>query len=101
MLNKIGTYSLAVLARHHGVRFMVAAPTTTLDLDAHSAEGVEIEQRPASEVTQLAGQPIAPSGIEAWNPVFDRTPYGLIDAIVTEQGVWTPQLQAAEIPPMS
>lgn len=101
VLNKVGTYSLAVLARHHGVRFMVAAPTTTLDLQSHSAEGIEIEQRPASEVTQLGGQPIAPTGTEAWNPVFDRTPYALIDAIVTEQGVWTPQLDAAEIPPMS
>ena len=101
VFNKIGTYSLAVLARHHGVRFMVAAPTTTLDLQAHTSDAIEIEQRPGIEVTQLAGQGIAPEGTQAWNPVFDRTPYALVDAIVTEQGVWAPELDAAEIPPLS
>lgn len=101
VFNKIGTYSLAVLARHHSVRFMVAAPTSTIDLQAKTGDHIEVEERPGSEVTNLAGQAIALSGTQAWNPVFDRTPYSLVDAIVTEQGVWTPALDAVEIPPLS
>ena len=101
VFNKIGTYSLAVLARHHGLRFMVAAPTSTIDLDAKNGDDIAIEQRPGDEVTRLAGQQIALADTQAWNPVFDRTPYSLIDAIVTEDGQWQPQLDPAEIPPLS
>ena len=84
--NKIGTYSLAVLAKHHGMKVMVAAPTTTFDLTLDSGNAIPIEQRPMSEVTSLNGQPIAPAGCEAINPSFDVTPAELIDAIVTEKG---------------
>ncbi len=84
--NKIGTYSLAVLAKHHGMKVMVAAPTTTFDLSLDSGSAIPIEQRPMSEVTSLNGQPIAPEGCEAINPSFDVTPAELIDAIVTEKG---------------
>jgi len=85
--NKIGTYGLAVLARHHGVRFMVVAPTSTIDMDTPDGAGIPIEQRPVSEVLSLAGQPVAAEGASAWNPAFDVTPAELIDAIVTEKGV--------------
>jgi methylthioribose-1-phosphate isomerase len=84
--NKIGTYSLAVLAKYHGVRFMVVAPSSTIDWQRDSGADIPIEQRAAAEVTTLAGQAIAPAGIAAWNPVFDVTPAPLIDAIVTERG---------------
>jgi len=85
--NKIGTYGLAILARHHGVRFMVVAPSSTFDLGLESGADIPIETRPMDEVTSLAGQRIAPEGVEAWNPSFDVTPAELIDAIVTERGV--------------
>lgn len=85
--NKIGTYSLAVLARQHGVKFMVVAPSTTLDMSLENGAQIPIEERPTQEVTQLNGQPVAPRGVEAWNPSFDVTPAELIDAIVTEKGV--------------
>ena len=84
--NKIGTYSLAVLAKHHSMKVMVAAPTTTFDLTLDSGNAIPIEQRPMSEVTSLNGQLIAPEGCEAINPSFDVTPAELIDAIVTEKG---------------
>ncbi|MFN2309100.1 MAG: S-methyl-5-thioribose-1-phosphate isomerase [Gammaproteobacteria bacterium] len=84
--NKIGTYSLAVSARYHGVRFMVVAPTSTLDMSLAGGEEIPIENRPADEVLSLAGQPVAAAGAEAWNPAFDITPAALIDAIVTERG---------------
>lgn len=85
--NKIGTYSLAVLAKHHGVKVMVAAPTTTFDLSIASGADIPIEQRPTSEVTSLNGQVIAPEGCDAINPSFDVTPSDLIDAIITEKGM--------------
>ncbi|HLF96662.1 MAG TPA: S-methyl-5-thioribose-1-phosphate isomerase, partial [Methylococcaceae bacterium] len=84
--NKIGTYSLAVLARQHGVRFMVAAPLSTVDWATPSGDGIEIEERTPSEL--LHESYLEPeSVISAWNPVFDVTPAHLIDAIVTEKGV--------------
>jgi methylthioribose-1-phosphate isomerase len=84
--NKIGTYALAVAARHHGVKFMVAAPTSTIDWRTESGEGIEIEERDRREL--LNDYFIRPeSVIAAWNPVFDVTPASLIDAIVTEKGV--------------
>ncbi len=85
--NKIGTYALAVLARHHGVKFMAVAPRSTIDRDCADGGAIEIEQRSASEVSQIAGQPVAPDGADVYNPAFDVTPAGLIDALVTEAGV--------------
>ena len=85
--NKIGTYALAVLARHHGVKFMVVAPRATIDRDCADGGSIEIEQRPASEVRSLAGTPVAPADAPVENPAFDVTPATLIDALVTEAGV--------------
>ncbi|MGC9457689.1 MAG: S-methyl-5-thioribose-1-phosphate isomerase [Halothiobacillaceae bacterium] len=85
--NKIGTCGLAVLARHYGVRFMVVAPTGTLDFEITDGSAIPIENRPEQEVLECGGQPVAPSGSMAWNPSFDVTPAELIDAIVTERGV--------------
>ncbi len=85
--NKIGTYGLAVLARHHGVKFMVAAPASTVDMGIAHGDDIPIEQRAADEVLSLAGRPIAAEGSEARNPAFDVTPAALVDAIVTERGV--------------
>jgi len=85
--NKIGTYMLAVLARHHGVRFMVAAPTSTVDLSVASGAAIPIEERSEAEVVTCGGRRVAPLGVAARNPVFDVTPAALVDAIVTERGV--------------
>ncbi len=85
--NKIGTYSTAVNARYHGVKFMVVAPTSTVDMSLASGEQIPIENRAPEEVLCLAGQRVAAEGAEAWNPAFDVTPAELIDAIVTEKGV--------------
>ena len=85
--NKIGTYSLAVNARHHGVKFMVVAPTSTVDMAIQSGNDIPIEQRSADEVLRCGGQAIAAEGAQAWNPAFDVTPAELVDAIVTEKGV--------------
>ncbi|XP_014561586.1 hypothetical protein COCVIDRAFT_86317 [Bipolaris victoriae FI3] len=100
--NKIGTYSLAILARHHGVKFLVAAPRTTIDLKTKSGADIVIEERPGKEVTLVKGPrhdgvsldlgvvetiSIAANGIGVWNPAFDVTPAELIDGIITEVGV--------------
>lgn len=100
--NKIGTYGLAVLAKYHGVKFLVAAPLTTIDLVTKSGNEITIEERPASEVTTVRGTCedggaseavkmetvcIAAKGINVWNPAFDITPGALIDGIITEKGV--------------
>ncbi|WP_455197096.1 S-methyl-5-thioribose-1-phosphate isomerase [Kaarinaea lacus] len=85
--NKIGTYSLAVNARYHGVKFMVVAPTSTVDIELASGKDIPIEQRDPNEVLMLNGQPISPAGAQAWNPAFDVTPAELVDVIVTERGV--------------
>lgn len=84
--NKIGTYQLAVLARYHDVKFMVVAPSSTIDMELAHGELIPIEEREASELVQIAGQTIA-AQVPAFNPVFDVTPAHLIDAIVTEKGV--------------
>jgi len=84
--NKIGTYSLAILARHHGVKFMVVAPASTVDMNIVCGEDIPIEQRSSEEVLFLAGQSVAAAGADAWNPAFDVTPATLVDAIVTERG---------------
>jgi methylthioribose-1-phosphate isomerase len=85
--NKIGTYGLAVLARYHGVRFMVAAPTSTIDLRVASGAEIPIEDRSPDEVLACGDNRIVPGGTAARNPVFDITPAELVDAIVTERGV--------------
>ncbi|KAI4704865.1 S-methyl-5-thioribose-1-phosphate isomerase [Alternaria sp. Ai002NY15] len=100
--NKIGTYSLAILAKHHGVKFLVAAPRTTIDLKTKSGADIVIEERPGQEVTLVKGPrhdgvtldlgvvetiSIAANGIGVWNPAFDVTPAELIDGIITEVGV--------------
>ncbi len=88
--NKIGTYSLAVLAKHHRVPFYVAMPTSSLDLRIASGAEIPIEERPGEELTRIVGISIAPSGIDSWNPAFDLTPASLITAWVTEEGLWAP-----------
>lgn len=99
--NKIGTYGLAVLAKYHGVKFLVAAPRTTIDRGTASGSGIIIEERAPSEVTTVKGPlqggagdtlqmetiQLAATGIDVWNPAFDVTPAALIDAIITEKRV--------------
>ncbi|WP_369981307.1 S-methyl-5-thioribose-1-phosphate isomerase [Xanthomonas bundabergensis] len=85
--NKIGTYQLAIAARHHGVGFMVVAPSSTVDMDTADGAQIEIEQRDPGELFGVGGVRTVADGIAAWNPVFDVTPAALIDAIVTERGV--------------
>ncbi|MGH9672861.1 MAG: S-methyl-5-thioribose-1-phosphate isomerase [Bryobacteraceae bacterium] len=85
--NKIGTYSVAVLARENGVPFYVAAPVSTLDLSLASGDAIPIEQRPAAEVTHVFGVAVAPGGVRVENPAFDVTPARYVSAIITERGV--------------
>ncbi len=85
--NKIGTYQLAIAARHHGVKFMVVAPSSTVDMGTAHGDEIEIEQRDPGELYGVGGVRTVAEGIAAWNPVFDVTPGELIDAIVTERGV--------------
>jgi methylthioribose-1-phosphate isomerase len=90
--NKIGTYSVAVLAHAHGIPFYVAAPSSTIDMHTADGEGIPIEERHSSEVTCLYGdRRIAPQGIDVWNPAFDVTPAALITGIITERGILLPQ----------
>jgi methylthioribose-1-phosphate isomerase len=100
--NKIGTYSLAVLAKYHGIKFIVAAPTTSIDLETVTGADIVIENRPQKELTQISGAVVDKDGnvdvsdtrrvavahqeIDVWNPSFDVTPHALIDAIITEKG---------------
>ncbi len=84
--NKIGTYQLAVNAMHHGVRFMVVAPSSTIDMALETGEQIHIEERDGSELLEFAGQPVA-AAVEALNPVFDVTPGDLIDVLITEKGI--------------
>jgi methylthioribose-1-phosphate isomerase len=85
--NKIGTYQLAFAAKRHGVKFMVVAPSSTVDMGTQHGDLIEIEQRDPAELLAFQGQRTVAEGVQAWNPVFDVTPHDLIDAIVTEQGV--------------
>jgi methylthioribose-1-phosphate isomerase len=85
--NKIGTYQLAIAARHHGLKFMVVAPSSTVDMDTADGNAIEIEERDPGELYGIGGVRTVAEGIKAWNPVFDVTPGSLIDAIVTEKGV--------------
>ncbi len=88
--NKIGTYSLAVLARHHNIPFYVAAPSTTFDLTLESGDQIPIEERDAREITEPSGVRIAPADAVVYNPAFDVTPASLITALITERGVIQP-----------
>jgi len=85
--NKIGTYTLAVLAKEHGIPFYVAAPTTTIDPSLASGDDIPIEQRSPDEVTRIQGISIAPEGVDVANPAFDVTPHPYITAIITESGI--------------
>ena len=85
--NKIGTYSLAVMARQHKVNFMVAAPTSTIDMKVNNGDDIEIEERQQSEITTIREHSIGPENAHVWNPVFDITPAEFVTALVTEKGV--------------
>ena len=85
--NKIGTYSHAINARHHGLGFMVVAPVSTIDLNTQDGTAIEIEERNPSELKEFSGQMIAPKNVKAFNPVFDITPADLVTVLVTELGV--------------
>jgi len=85
--NKIGTYTLAVLARENGLPFYVAAPLSTIDMSIRSGDEIPIEERSAAEVTHLAGVPIAPEDVQARHPAFDVTPHRYVTAIITERGI--------------
>lgn len=94
--NKIGTYSLAVLARHHGIPFYVACPLSTIDLQAKNGDAIPIEERAHTEVTGYGGTQWAATGVSVRNPGFDVTPASLIDAIITEKGI-TPKPDESQI----
>jgi methylthioribose-1-phosphate isomerase len=85
--NKIGTYTVAVLAKEHGIPFYVAAPFSTIDLQTPDGSQIPIEQRSALEVTHLAGKQITPDGVKVENPAFDVTPHKYVSAIITERGI--------------
>jgi methylthioribose-1-phosphate isomerase len=88
--NKIGTYTVAVLANAHGVPFYIAAPLSTVDVSCPNGQGIPIEERSAAEVTEILGMRMAPEGVAARHPAFDVTPARLITAIITDRGVLRP-----------
>ena len=88
--NKIGTYGLAVLAKENGIPFYVAAPISTVDISLSNGDQIEIEERSSNEITEFRGVPIAPDGVEAFNPGFDVTPAKYLSAIITEAGIIRP-----------
>ncbi|MCI0400145.1 MAG: S-methyl-5-thioribose-1-phosphate isomerase [Gammaproteobacteria bacterium] len=96
LANKIGTYSLALSARAHDLKFMTVAPTSSLDMSAATGADIPIEDRPSGELLELEGHRLAAEGALAWNPVFDVTPARLIDFLVTEKGV-VPAPDAAKL----
>ena len=91
--NKIGTYSVAILAKEHNIPFYVAAPLSTIDRSLSDGSLIPIEERSRSEVTHHGGQPVAPEGVAVRNPAFDVTPARYISAIITERGVATADYQ--------
>jgi len=88
--NKIGTYGLAILAKHHQIPFYIAAPSSTFDLTLISGSAIPIEQRKEGEITEAFGKRTAPEGVVVYNPAFDVTPAELITAIITEKGIIEP-----------
>jgi len=97
--NKIGTYNLAVLAEKHHIPFYVAAPISSIDFELSSGDGIPIEERDPSEVTEGFGRRIAPQGVDVYSPAFDVTPHELVTAIVTEHGISRPPYDES-IPPL-
>jgi methylthioribose-1-phosphate isomerase len=93
--NKIGTYSVAILAREHGIPFYVAAPVSTIDLETPDGSRIPIEERAADEVTHHGGRRLAPAGVAVRNPAFDVTPARYVTAIVCERGVARPPYEAS------
>jgi methylthioribose-1-phosphate isomerase len=91
VLNKIGTYNLAILAFEHGIPFYVAAPISTMDQDSSSSD-VVIEERDQLEVTNVGCERIAPEGVKVLNPAFDITPLEYVDAVITEEGILVPEI---------
>ena len=87
MANKIGTYSVAVLAKEHGIPFYVAAPISTIDLATPDGSGIPIEERNAKEVTHLGSTRLTPQAAKVRNPAFDVTPHKYVTAIITERGI--------------
>jgi methylthioribose-1-phosphate isomerase len=87
VVNKIGTYSLSVLARENKIPFYVAAPLSSIDISLKSGEGIPIEERDPDEITHILGKQIAPTGTKVFNPAFDITPNYYIKAIITEKGI--------------
>jgi len=88
--NKIGTYQLAIAAKHHGVIFIVAAPVTSIDFSCPSGDHIKVEERPTEEMLCFRGERVAPEGIGCWNPAFDVTPADLISVVVTDRGAFKP-----------
>jgi methylthioribose-1-phosphate isomerase len=88
--NKIGTYALAVAARHHGIPFYIAAPFSTVDLALPSGDRIPIEERSGEEITRIGRSVVAPDGVDTYAPAFDVTPANLITGIVTERGIIAP-----------
>ncbi|MEO8167951.1 MAG: S-methyl-5-thioribose-1-phosphate isomerase, partial [bacterium] len=88
--NKIGTYALAVAARHHGIPFYIAAPTTTIDSSMRTGRNIPIEERNPREITHVGETRIAPAGVQVFAPAFDVTPAEFITAIITEAGILKP-----------
>jgi methylthioribose-1-phosphate isomerase len=93
--NKIGTYGVAVLARHHGIPFYVAAPSSTFDLSLDSGDAIPIEERGAEEVTHGFGRQTAPDDAKTYCPAFDVTPAELVTGIITERGLIAPPSREA------
>ena len=93
--NKIGTYTVAVLAREHGIPFYVAAPWSTVDLSTPDGSLIPIEERQAREVTHVGSNQVAPAGAQIRNPAFDVTPHRFITAIITERGIFHPPFSAS------
>ena len=95
--NKIGTYSLAILAKEHNIPFVIAAPSSTIDADTPSGDTIPIEERDPAELTDIGGNCIAPEDCPVWNPAFDVTPAKLITSIVTERGAYSPPYDFAGV----
>jgi methylthioribose-1-phosphate isomerase len=95
--NKIGTYSLAILAKEHNIPFYVAAPLSTIDVSLQNGDEIPIEERDAEEITTIRGIRVAPEGAHVYNPAFDVTPNRFITAIITEAGVVLPPYRMGEI----
>jgi methylthioribose-1-phosphate isomerase len=91
--NKIGTYTIAVLAKRHNIPFYVAGPTSSIDINCASGKDIPIEQRDPREVSHIFGKPLAPKGIKVFNPAFDVTAQDLVSALITERGVINPPYQ--------